>query len=162
MTRDDCLIEVVPFFVLPISPSPIPAYRAALRAAERAVRADCLPRNRSAAHDTTQSANSLRDDTSRRANSHFQLINRYHHIESGTVASYHDGNSFPPHAPHMRHGERGELTAVCLPIRLVSTRYGGGNRHIPHRGNQIGRIRFAHFPWMANFPVAMSHRCVII
>lgn len=48
----------------------LPAPRAASRAAGRGVHADCLPRNRSAAHDMAQSVHLPRDDTSRRAVPH--------------------------------------------------------------------------------------------
>lgn len=61
MTRDDCLIAVVPFFVPPIA-SPLPAYRAALRAAERTVPIAYSKVIRSAAYDTKQSSHLPRDD----------------------------------------------------------------------------------------------------
>lgn len=135
--------------------SPLPAPRAAPRAAGRAVRADCLPRTRSDAYDTTFSVHLQQDDTSRMADRfHLRQVFPYIPIrrKAGISISHHDESCFPPHAPHMRHGERGEFTAVCLPIRLVSTRYGGGDRHIPHRGNQIGRIRFCAFSVNGGFP----------
>lgn len=34
----------------------------------------------------------------------------------GIFVSHHDENSFPPNAPHIRHEERGEVTAVCLTL----------------------------------------------
>lgn len=131
MTRDDCLIAVVPFFVPPIaSPLPFPplvpppraapraACRAAGRAAGRAVRADCLPRTRSDAYDTTFSVHLQQDDTSRMADRfHLRQVFPYIPIrrKAGISISHHDESRFPPHALHMRHGERGEVAAVCLP-----------------------------------------------
>ena len=166
MTRDDCLIAVVPFFV-PSSQSPrlTPSRLPCRPSCRRASRADCLPRNRSAADDAKQFVLSeMIRDARQIVGFHLRRVLPYIPIrrKAGIPISHHDENSFPSHAPHMRHGERGEVAAVCLPTRPVSTRYGGGDRHIPHRGNQIGRIRFAHFPWMADFPVALSHRRVIL
>ena len=110
-------MAVVPFFRIAnrLAPFRLPC-RPSCR---RANRADCLPRNRPAAHDTEQSAHLPRDDTRRKADSHLLPIGRHCHITSDIVIFHHDKSSFPPHAPHIRHGDRGEIAAVCLPVRSV-------------------------------------------
>ena len=106
----------------------------------RADRADCLPRNRPAAHDTEQSVHLPRDDTRRKADSHLLPIGRHCYITSDIVIFHHDKSSFPPHAPHMRHGERGEIAAVCLPTRPVP--HGAGHYSSYSHIGAIRRDRF--------------------
>lgn len=46
------------------------------------------------------------------------------------------------------------------PVLFYAVR--GVARRIRHLGDPIDPIRFAHFPWMADFPVALSHRRAIL
>lgn len=147
MTRDDCLIAAVPFFVPQIASSPLSACRAAHRAAERGVRIDCLPRNRSVAHDTKHAVLS-------------EMIRDAWHIDSISARYSHifqfDGNpAFPynitmaaasrltPSICDTENGERSPPFAYrSVPfyaVRSVAC-------HIRHLGDPIERIRFAHFP----------------
>lgn len=112
-------MAVVPFFVPP-SPSPrlTPPRLPCRPSCRRASRADCFPRSRSAAHDTTFSVHLQQDDTSRMADRfHLRQVFPYIPIrrKAGISISHHDESRFPPHALYMRHGERGEIAAVCFP-----------------------------------------------
>lgn len=123
----------------------------------RAGRADCLPRNRSTAYDTVQSSHLQQDDTSSRANRRIPLINRYCYTTSDTVVSHHDESCFPPYAPHMRHGERGERNHHLLAASISSSGSAAARSTYLTR-----KIRFAHFPCRMDFPVALSRRRVIL
>lgn len=162
MTRDDCLIVVVPFFVPPISPSPPRRLPCRPRAAGRAASV-CLPQsaspsairsNPSISHEMTLVAGRIAiPPPADRSVFLYILATR----KVGIFVSPCDEGSFPPHAPHIRHGERGEVTR-----RLLAATISSGGSAAARSTYSTGQIRFAHFPCRADFPVALPHRRAIL
>lgn len=108
---------IVPFFVPSIASSSLPACRFAPRAAERAVPTAC---RESAPSHTIWLNSSISHEMIRAAGQIALTICRHSHIcpsDEKSAFLYHITikTASRPHAPHMRHGERGEVAAVCLP-----------------------------------------------